>query len=588
VLYRWGGTAAIVAGHLVAAQDTDAPWSVPVLCEAARQALDEDDGLLALACLRLAGLHRADLARRAEVQTALALVKWRLSPLSAETDVAELLTAAQDGNLSGADALSVARYLSWYGRPVEAGDMLNFAGESLAEADDEAASALYFTRAHLAYTYPGRFSRAWPAQAGRLSGLTSRQKLRIRFAGMVGSLLTQGFTRSVVHDAQAMLQHARLDDSTYESVMTALETLMHADCLHMAALWCDTLYAQAEERKVPTWCAQLSAIGAMICLRQDRLAEAERRGRAALSGNPKDLGIYIGFPLAVLCLAAVRSGQLDAARSYLGVPVPEAMFETPYGLHYLRARGKYHEARGADDSAIEDFSTCGRLMAEWGIDLPGIVPWRTDLAGVRLSVGRPARELVLEQLARLGNYNKRTQGISLRLLASTADLAQRPSILERAVEILQGSGSQLELSATLEDLSRAEQALNQYSKARAASRRAMHAASRGAADAAELEAQSPGRAVPLPAAVLSDAEQRVAELAAQGQTNRQIAGMLYITVSTVEQHLTRVYRKLRVKRRADLAQVLVTLVADNGGQPGQRPFSRALMFRLRCASAVSS
>ncbi len=59
-----------------------------------------------------------------------------------------------------------------------------------------------------------------------------------------------------------------------------------------------------------------------------------------------------------------------------------------------------------------------------------------------------------------------------------------------------------------------------------------------------------------PAAALTDAELRVATLAAQGKTNRQIAHTLYITVSTVEQHLTRVYRKLSVQRRTDLAPCL--------------------------------
>jgi DNA-binding CsgD family transcriptional regulator len=52
--------------------------------------------------------------------------------------------------------------------------------------------------------------------------------------------------------------------------------------------------------------------------------------------------------------------------------------------------------------------------------------------------------------------------------------------------------------------------------------------------------------------VLSDAERRVATLAAMGHTNREIARKLYVTVSTVEQHLTRVYRKLNVHRRSDL------------------------------------
>ncbi|WP_406205819.1 AAA family ATPase [Kitasatospora sp. NBC_01560] len=57
---------------------------------------------------------------------------------------------------------------------------------------------------------------------------------------------------------------------------------------------------------------------------------------------------------------------------------------------------------------------------------------------------------------------------------------------------------------------------------------------------------------PLPVGELSRAELRVVALAARGHTNRQIAHKLFITVSTVEQHLTRAYRKLRVNRRADL------------------------------------
>ncbi|MCE7003549.1 helix-turn-helix transcriptional regulator [Kibdelosporangium philippinense] len=51
---------------------------------------------------------------------------------------------------------------------------------------------------------------------------------------------------------------------------------------------------------------------------------------------------------------------------------------------------------------------------------------------------------------------------------------------------------------------------------------------------------------------MSGAERRVATLAARGYSNREIGRMLYITVSTVEQHLTRVYRKLNVGSRADL------------------------------------
>jgi DNA-binding CsgD family transcriptional regulator len=66
------------------------------------------------------------------------------------------------------------------------------------------------------------------------------------------------------------------------------------------------------------------------------------------------------------------------------------------------------------------------------------------------------------------------------------------------------------------------------------------------------------------AAGLSEAEHRVAALAAAGFSNRRIASRLFITVSTVEQHLTRIYRKLGVTRRGELATVYPLVDAGIG------------------------
>ncbi|MEV5878449.1 LuxR C-terminal-related transcriptional regulator [Streptomyces sp. NPDC052101] len=56
--------------------------------------------------------------------------------------------------------------------------------------------------------------------------------------------------------------------------------------------------------------------------------------------------------------------------------------------------------------------------------------------------------------------------------------------------------------------------------------------------------------------LLSEAEQRVAAPAALGHNNREIGRTLYVTLSTVERHLTRVYRKLNVRGRKDLPAAL--------------------------------
>ena len=61
---------------------------------------------------------------------------------------------------------------------------------------------------------------------------------------------------------------------------------------------------------------------------------------------------------------------------------------------------------------------------------------------------------------------------------------------------------------------------------------------------------------PSPAGELTPTEQHVAELAAEGRSNKEIARALHVTVSTVEAHLSRVYAKLGVRSRSQLASRL--------------------------------
>jgi DNA-binding NarL/FixJ family response regulator len=55
---------------------------------------------------------------------------------------------------------------------------------------------------------------------------------------------------------------------------------------------------------------------------------------------------------------------------------------------------------------------------------------------------------------------------------------------------------------------------------------------------------------------LTASERRIADLAAGGQTNRDIAQTLYVTPKTVEVHLCSAYRKLGIASRRDLARAL--------------------------------
>ena len=65
-----------------------------------------------------------------------------------------------------------------------------------------------------------------------------------------------------------------------------------------------------------------------------------------------------------------------------------------------------------------------------------------------------------------------------------------------------------------------------------------------------------GAFVLVPLEALTPSERRVAALAAEGQSNREIAQSLFLTVKTVETHLSSAYRKLDIRSRRDLAHAL--------------------------------
>jgi DNA-binding CsgD family transcriptional regulator len=205
------------------------------------------------------------------------------------------------------------------------------------------------------------------------------------------------------------------------------------------------------------------------------------------------------------------------------------------------------------------------LTANLRVEAPELAEWRADAASALIAMGkvRDANELIGEHLSQLGYRPSRGRGIALRYLAATSDLQTRLPVLREAVQILGNCGDRLEQTYARADLRAAQYALwQQDGEARPGvpveegeegEPVLPAAATLWDDDLLEHAAERPDGSV---VAGLTHAERRVAILAAVGWTNRQIADNLFITVSTVEQHLTKVYRKLRIRGRSNLPEAL--------------------------------
>jgi DNA-binding CsgD family transcriptional regulator len=192
------------------------------------------------------------------------------------------------------------------------------------------------------------------------------------------------------------------------------------------------------------------------------------------------------------------------------------------------------------------------------------MPWRAGAALALHQLGRvgEARQVVADALRLAETFQApRALGIALRTLGL---IDGSVDALREAVSVLEHTPARLEYARALVDLGSALRRSNQRSTARDYLARGQEVAHRCGADAlvalarAELAATGARpRTIALSGAeALTPSERRVAELAAGGLSNRDVAQALFVSTKTVETHLGRVYRKLAVTGRADLAGAL--------------------------------
>ncbi|MFF9784974.1 AAA family ATPase [Streptomyces nigrescens] len=579
LLHHDGVAPSDVVGYLLAAGEADEPWAARVLHAAADQALPHAEQALALGkvaeavqYLEFASRSCGDEHKRAMLTARLAWVQWTSSPAAATRHHGPLQTALEKELLSGREVMRLVRSLAWHGRPKEAVRALESLGAP-PEGDgsrDQAERKL--TRQWLSRWHPQIFAQverhAAMSEPPGSPGPTRRPQTAVLPRGTGNSPAVEG--------AEQVLQRARVRETPLASVISALHELLAAERFERAMYWCNELLQKAEGQHAAAWRGVLLDTRAAVSLRLGDLADAERDACSALTAlSARSWGVAIGSPLSHAVHAATMRGHFDKAAELLNQMIPQAMMDTRYGLQYRTARGHFHLATDRPHAALEDFEAVGDLVVKWKLDHPMTLPWRGDLAQALVRVGQTdrARELIKDQLRMIGPDSTRMRGVSLGILASVSDLKQRLPLLGEVVDLLQAGGDRYELARAFVELGQVWQILGKLDRAQLIRRRALQLAK--SCHAEQLYDQLVATREPLNSeatpsqwedaegmAVLSEAERRVAALAALGRTNREIGRKLHITVSTVEQHLTRVYRKLNIKRRADLPVGLPADIAD--------------------------
>ncbi|MEU7839044.1 AAA family ATPase [Nonomuraea sp. NPDC049129] len=548
LLHHVGAPPEQVARHLVETWYAGEDWAFDVLAAAAREALRRDELEFATNCLDLAELACAEAEIEEEKERRLTLLALRVCVEFRDNPAAihrlEPLTwALKEGRLRNELAAAIVPALLWQGH--QDAIVSAFWQPEAAEAVAPARTALKARHRPFAplLTLPG---------CTTLEGTTTLE-----------TVLHEGPSEEATRSAERVLESLSLDDATFCSIQSALLALLYSEHADLAAQRCDELLSEASARRAASWQALLTATQAEISIRFGDMRAAQRHARAALALVPeRRWGETIGLPWSSRVIATTAmSGDDPEAEP---VTLPDAMYRSRFGAQYLYARGQRHLALDHLHAAYDELTVCGNLLQERGIDLPAFLPWRSDAVRALLRLGqqKQARDLAAEQFIRPGADRPRTRGISLRALAATAEPPERPELLEEAIDLLETAGDRAQLGYALAELSEARHRLGQSGKARMAARRAEHLAAECSLAPLTRSLAGGGRPIPADPAQprysvfnkrgLSTAECRVAELAAAGRTNREISAVLFVTVSTVEQHLTRVYRKLCVSGRADL------------------------------------
>ena len=562
-----------VAHHLLVAEPSGEAWVVDTLRTTARAASARGAREEAVAYLRRALAEPPAAEARIEVLIELGWAEVHTRGSAGVQHLREALELTSDPIARGEIALQLGRALAMVADLHEAAAALDRAISEVGSTDRDLAIALETEFIGVAL---GDLSTS-PLGRERLARIRDRLGPDLPddptlLASLAVAAASEGESREDASKLATRALDAYRVAGKEDSRVLALigNALAWADELELAArLWGEAL-AEARRRGSPLLFATASTFRSNVAQRCGSLREAEADARAALEAlDPAAWGFPAPiYALAFLIEALVERGELDAATATLdGAAIGEKLPELAPFNRFLYSRGRLRISQGLTREGTADLLECGRRLEGFGVRNPTAIPWRSTAALGLLALERraEARRLAGEEVALARRFGSPSAlGTALRAAGLVEEGEKGIEPLREAVSVLESSPAALELARAQIELGAALRRRGHRSDARGPLREGLHLAARCGAipltERAVDELVATGarpRRVPLSGlSALTASEYRVARMATEGQTNREIAQGLFITEKTVEMHLSNAYKKLGIGSRSQLAAVL--------------------------------
>jgi DNA-binding CsgD family transcriptional regulator len=560
-----------VALHLLSAEPAGEQWVVEALCTAAAAASVRGAPDQAAGYLRRALTEPPAAGERAVVLHQLGAAELLARDPAATDHLAQALDATEDPGARGGIALLLGRAAVSTGRLADARELLGVVIEQFGETQPGVVARLESYRSAGGVWDP-RFAAELERELPRLRALAERGGAAGRSLLLLiafRSAFEGGRREEILALVERALDQGRLIESESAEAIEitwAARALTFIDELDRAELLVAEMVADSRQRGSVMGYAAASAWRADLALRRGLIAPAEADARSAVELTTAH-GLQFIAPHAHSFLgeALIERGEPEQATLLLERAELGPMHGTRPETRFLLTRARAALAGGDRQAAIADLRAC-QAQESFGFRNPNVLAWRSTLA---LALPDSSREealalldFELKQAREIGQ--PRAIGVALRARGLLAKGKDQISLLTEATTALEASPSRLEHARALTDLGAALRRASRRTEARLLLARALDLAAGCGARALATRAREelvtagarPRRERLSGIEALTASERRVAQMAATGMTNREIAQALFVTIKAVALHLTHVYEKLDITGRAQLPKTL--------------------------------